>query len=44
MSDFEKVKEELPSKVKFCSSLTDRNISNNNINNIMLLIFGINLK
>ena len=32
MSDFEKVKEELPSKVKFYSSLTDRNISDKNIN------------
>ena len=44
MSHFEKVKEQLPSKVKFYSSLTDRKISDNNINNIMLLMFGINLK
>ena len=44
MSDFEKVKEELPSKVKFYSSLTDRNVSDKNINNIVFLMFPINLR
>ena len=42
MSNFEKFKEELPSKEKFYSSLTDRKISAKNMN--MFLMFGINLK
>ena len=42
MSNFEKFKEELPSKEKFYSSLTDRKISAKNMN--MFLMFGTNLK
>ena len=42
ISDFEKFKEELPSKEKFCGSLTDRKIMTKNMN--MFLKLGINLK
>ena len=42
ISDFEKFKEELPSKEKFYSSLTDRKIMTKNMN--MFLKLGINLK
>ena len=42
ISDFEKFKEELPSKEKFYGSLTDRKIMTKNMN--MFLKLGINLK
>ena len=40
MSDFEKFKEQLPSKEKFCSSLAGKKISEKDM--IMFLMFGIN--
>ena len=43
MSDFEKFKEELPSKEKFYSPLTDRKISDKEYMNTFLM-FGINLQ
>ena len=43
MSDFKKIKEQLPSKEKFCSSLTGKKkLETKNIN--MLLLFRTNLK
>ena len=42
MSDFEKFKEELPSKEKFHSSLTDRKITSKEYE--LLLMLGENLK
>ena len=41
MSDFEKLKEELPSKEKFYGSLTNKKIMTKNMN--MFLRFGTNL-
>ena len=35
MGDFEKFKEELPSKVKFCSSWTDRNVSDKEYHQVL---------
>ena len=35
MSDFQKFKEELPSKEKFYNSLTDRKISNKEYENVL---------
>ena len=42
MSDFEKFKEELPSKENFCSLLKGKKLVTKNI--IMFLRFGTNLK
>ena len=42
MSGFEKCKEQLPKKEKFCSSLTGKKLLIKSIN--MFLRFGINLK
>ena len=42
MSDFEKLKEQLPSKEKFYSSLIGKKLVTEKIN--MFLIFGTNLK
>ena len=42
MSNFEKFKEKLSSKEKFCSSLTVKKLLTNNMN--MFLMFGNNLK
>ena len=42
MSGFEKFKEQLPNKEKFCSTLTGKKIVTKNMN--MFLRFGTNLK